>query len=356
MDSPNWQTALDLNLVRRLMRPLHQPGAISPDLGNAIIARIERMTNHLPLLVQFAQRQPGVFQPDQIPIVYAQSSNLIQVVNSHSEVFTEPSTVIQAKLISNITLINSTSDATQLNLDSQNSPIIFTQLLQDTSSQVPSALNQLFQSNSQSFAASVSPSSQPDSQINRFNIVQAKSTSITAPISIEEQMTWRLAQNATAIELHSSDLQSVQGATPPKSLRPPSEELTLRSSQRKPIPPLPVVSVRLGIDASTPIVDGRSKSHLNERAIATPLIFTHANATPTPRQPTSSFPSQSPSDFREPYRTRLEPHFSASLTETASSDAPKTPLNIDALTTQVERKLMRRLVIESERRGHTRWR
>lgn len=353
MNSPNWQTALDLNLVQRLMRPLHQPGAISPDLGNAIIARLERMTNHLPLLVQFAQRQAGVFQTDQIPIVYAQPSDSIQVVSSDSEEFAEPSTIIQANLISNITLTHSTFKTSQFNLDSQNSSIVFTQLSQSASFQVPNRLNQLFQFNSQNFAASISPSSQPNSQINQFNIVQTKSAFITTPTSTQEQITWRAAQNATAIEPHSLEMRSVQQATPTEPLRSPSEELTLRSPQ---MPPLPVVSVRSGLDASTPIAGGRSKLHLNERAIATPLIFTHGNAAPTPGQPTSSFPSHSPSDFREPHRTRPEPHFSASFNETASSDAPKTPLNIDALTTQVERKLMRRLVIESERRGQTRWR
>ncbi len=359
MDSQNWQTAIDAQLIRRLMRPLYRPGAISPDLGNGIIARIERMTNHLPLLVQFAQRRAGLFQPDQIPIVYAQPAKSVQVFNTYSAPAAEPSTTtvqsniqanIQTNIFSTTAVTNPASEPTEPSLIFQNVPLVPAPVSSDQSPQVPIVLNQSSrpeQSKTPS-AETALPNLTP-----QIKPVQAKSTALSAPFSIQEQIRWRLAQPETPREPIRQASEGVNGRWQSR----PDE-----SPQAPPVSSLPVVSVSSGADALSPMVEIKSPSLLSERALnkpsrSTPLIFTQSAATPSPTQPTATIPSYPPSlptfDEREPPRSR---QFSSSFTETNISDIPQAPVNIEALTTQVERKLMRRLVIESERRGQNRWR
>src|SRR5689334_25271050 len=45
-----WQDTLNSRLLRRLLRPLLQPGVIAPDLARRIVARVQQMGNALPLL------------------------------------------------------------------------------------------------------------------------------------------------------------------------------------------------------------------------------------------------------------------------------------------------------------------
>jgi hypothetical protein len=367
MDSQNWHPAIDTNLVRRLMRPVDRPGAIAPNIGNAIIARIERMTNHLPLLVQFAQRRAGMFQPDQIPIVYAQPANSVQVFNTYPAPVAGLSTTsiqgnVEINLFSTTAVTNSTTDPTEPSLIFQNVPLVSAPVSSDNSPQVPILLNQPFRPEQSKTAASETalPNLMPQISSVKVNSVQAKSTALPAPFSIQEQIKWRLVPPETPKEPIRQASEEVNGRW--QSLPKASRSLRKESPQAAPGSPLPVVSVSSGADGLSPMVGIKSPSLLNEHALnkrssSTPLIFTQATAIPPPTQPTASIPTYSPLvpplDRREPPRSRP---FSSSFTETNISDIPQAPVNIEALTNQVERKLMRRLVIESERRGQNRWR
>ena len=70
---PDWQHALDANLVRRLWRPVAQPGLVKAGQAQALLTRHQYMLPGSPLANLFRRAQNG---PEtnvaQVPIVYAQ--------------------------------------------------------------------------------------------------------------------------------------------------------------------------------------------------------------------------------------------------------------------------------------------
>jgi|GEM_PF-6186653 len=71
----NWQDSIDQQLQERLMRPLVQPGLTNTtQLARVIISRSHRLSNRLPLLTELNQRLSNVMplQAEQTSIVYAQ--------------------------------------------------------------------------------------------------------------------------------------------------------------------------------------------------------------------------------------------------------------------------------------------
>jgi hypothetical protein len=69
----NWQRALDPQLTGRLLRPLVQPGVISPNLGRNILSRMQRTGANMPLLDKALgyMRSIDDSQATRVPIVYA---------------------------------------------------------------------------------------------------------------------------------------------------------------------------------------------------------------------------------------------------------------------------------------------
>jgi hypothetical protein len=69
-----WEDALDQRLAERLMRPVSQPGVIDPQMARSILARSHHLRDRLSLLAQQQQRWSGVhlLKPGDTPIVYAQ--------------------------------------------------------------------------------------------------------------------------------------------------------------------------------------------------------------------------------------------------------------------------------------------
>ncbi len=82
----SWQESLDPKLMQRLMRPIAQPGVAGTQLAESILFRMQAMTDRSPLAEQLGQRRHWVAQQsaDAVPIVYARprSDNLGQNVSA----------------------------------------------------------------------------------------------------------------------------------------------------------------------------------------------------------------------------------------------------------------------------------
>lgn len=350
MTAQDWQSAVDSSFVRRLMRPLVQPGAIGSQLGDSILARTEQMTNHLPLLVQFAERQVGVFQPEQIPIVYAQPSRSVEsveVVPSHTQTTTEPLTIVQATLIANSTLNDYASSPTNLSIKELRQEHFNHSTSNSTSLSVGELRREpefLQQAGSADVIASPSPP--------RSSNLSSQNPSIVYAQKITNEFQTNLSNQTLTVRPLA--LGSPKSQSPPKlsdSQSKPLPQVTPTNSKKTNPPALaspPTITIRTGTEAAPPAATWQTRTHLNETATTIPIVFAQTNpASPSP-QPSSRTPPELP-QFSEFPSTVSPP-----LTDTFS--APPPPINLDTLTTQVERKLLRRLVVESERRGQTRWR
>ncbi|MHC0066379.1 hypothetical protein ACWATR_26270 [Nostoc sp. UIC 10890] len=116
-----------------------------------------------------------------------------------------------------------------------------------------------------------------------------------------------------------------------------------QSNHKQNISPLPVVSV------TSP-----SNPSLKPESLPLPIAKTNPSSKSNSQQSNlSNRNSISNTDSSSPPRSFASP---VSPTETSVSPiATQSNIDVDAIASQVERKLMRRLVIESERRGKNRW-
>lgn len=368
----DWQSAVDSSLVKRLMRPLVQPGAIGSQLGDSILARTEQMTSHLPLLVQFAQRQAGVFQPEQIPIVYAQPSSSVQVVHSPvetaSETVTKPLTIVQATLISNSTLNDYTSNSTNLSIGESKR-----EYLNDyTSNATNLSIRESRQEYSNNYTSNATNLSVGELRREPEFLMQAGSTDAIA--SPNPPRSSNLSSQNPAIVYAQQISNELQLDRPnqiltvhPQILGNPilQSHPEFRDLERKLLPQViptrpnksdppastspPIITVRTGTEAAPPAATWQTRN-LNETATTLPIVFAQPNlATPAASEPSARNPPER-SQFSE-FTSSFPP-----VTDTFPPPPSPPPINLDTLTTQVERKILRRLVVESERRGQTRWR
>jgi len=104
----NWQDGINTQLLRRLIRPLAQPGTIEMSISQGIIERSDRFLNRLPLLSQQMQRW-GNFNTESsesIPIVYAQpisrqtGEKLVSPKSTINNLSTSGEMSLQAKMAS----------------------------------------------------------------------------------------------------------------------------------------------------------------------------------------------------------------------------------------------------------------
>lgn len=96
-----WQDVLDPSFVQRLLRPWLHPGCIDPGMASTIVARYQPMTS-LPLVDQLTTRQQNraTTQPSfSQPIVYAQPAPAPAITPIARAQPTSGSTVIQAKFM-----------------------------------------------------------------------------------------------------------------------------------------------------------------------------------------------------------------------------------------------------------------
>ncbi|AFY33611.1 hypothetical protein [Calothrix sp. PCC 7507] len=116
-----------------------------------------------------------------------------------------------------------------------------------------------------------------------------------------------------------------------------------QSNHNKNISPLPLVSITSANNPS-----------LKPQSSPLPLAKTTPSSKSISQQSYLSQQSQFKTDSSSPPKTFVHP---ISPTETSvSPNITQANIDVDSIASQVERKLMRRLVIESERRGKNQWR
>jgi len=119
----NWQDGINTQLLRRLIRPLAQPGTIEMSISQGIIERSDRFLNRLPLLSQQMQRW-GNFSTESlesIPIVYAQpisqptGENLVSPKSTINNLSTSGEMPLQAKTASSETTPQAATELSSTN-------------------------------------------------------------------------------------------------------------------------------------------------------------------------------------------------------------------------------------------------
>jgi len=386
--------SFDPKLLQRLTRPLIQPGVISPRMARKIILRSQRFANHLPLLA-IAQRHYNVaeLKTEQLPIVYAQSrqneaqteSGISLGINADAQT-SQPEasqrTVVQAKFASlksptsltvnpapqavvsqqqnptNTPPLSSSlplhSAPIQGNLESESVPIVYAQSRQDEA-QTASGISLEANADAQT--------SQPEA--SQPLVVQAKFVSAKSPaslgVNLDTQPVIPQQQNpintlplSSPLPLHSVPnhgnlasesvpivyAQSRQDEAVKTLMNTVATEEAI-ATPHQPSPPRKLV-VR--------------ETRINSAKSNTPLVF----STPPVLAPQASqeLPNRTIQEFSpismNPERLPVNPQSPPSpnlRTQVNNSNTSAPQIDIDALAAKVERKLMRKLIVENERRG-----
>lgn len=386
----SWSDALDLQLARRLIRPMVQPGVIDARMARVIIARSQSLNNRLPLLTQLQRR--GVtatsLQPGQIPIVYAQLLPREAEEVGGTKAAKPP--VVQPKFAR-----PSNSSVGKILPVEPSLPII-----QNSNFSVPQ-IQRKIDGNQTPIDASRGASANPtdNSSISpspsKLPIVQAKFDAADTPslsnlslpvVPTPGISTAQLPKKQQEKKVYglSNDV-SAPPISPVRNLFPfdlPTPEIPIvyaqllgENSQRSapPVNQLPVVKITPNLNSLSP--------HQSD-----PLVFSLSSAN-TLQQTSAINPKRIETN---PYQVALrqgnqiadklpinrateQTHETTVIQNTTTNSSqpitgihrnhtinpkthPQQTIDLDALADKVERKLMRRLVVESERRGQKQWR
>jgi hypothetical protein len=402
VDHP-WQEVLDPRLTERLLRPLVRPGRIDSQMSSAIIARYQRLNNRLPLLAQLNRPQTdGVgFQTEALPIVYAQPLPLQdRAVNFAADPSLAPNgqtsqpTVIQAKFERPTSLPTpETASGSSSNLPDEHQSLRYVQPPEVRPVQPLPALNPLSQTDTASLFPVLLPVQPPsltdlaNSEVTQPLVRPASSSAGMSSASVPEvqvptvlplkQSLPPLENQAplpmpvpfpivTAQMLTSTQIGPSAAQVPPDMQVVPVMQVATRLNAANPLgtsprPVSPISRFQADIASALPIVQvsNGSGSQAQQRAkVDTPLVFSiplGSSVRPTGNGPPSinpMMPGMVTTATQSFPRVDAQPMLNP---QTISSTPPNQQQKIDVndLANQVERKLMRRLVVERERRGRT---
>ncbi len=390
-----WQEVLDPRLTERLLRPLVRPGRIDAQMSPSIIARYQRLNNRLPLLTRLNRPQnPAGFQTEALPIVYAQPLPLQErAMNFTADSSPAPSgqtsqpTVIQAKFERPTSLPTpETADGFSSNLPEEHRSLIYVQPPEVPPVQPLPALNQP----SQNDIASLLPV-QPPSLTDLANpevtqpLVRPANSSLsmsrTSVPDVQVPMVLPLKQSLPPFEAllpmpESFPIVTAQMLTstqigPSAAQVPPDMQVVTRLNAAHPLganlrPVLPIsrsqadTAMRLEVASALPIVPVSSGSQAQQRAkVDTPLVFSiplGSSVRPTGNGPPSinpMMPGMVMTATQSFPRVDAQPMLNPQTSVSSSPPQQQQKIDLNDLANQVERKLMRRLVVERERRGRT---
>ena len=401
VDHP-WQEVLDPRLTERLLRPLVRPGRIDTQMSPSIIARYQRLANRLPLLTQLNQRQTheAGFQTEALPIVYAQPLPL-NVVSDSSPAppgQTSQPTVIQAKFERPNSLPTpETASVSSSNLPAEHRSLIYVQpldvqplpSLQPSQNDIASLLpvqplnlanpaalevNQpLVQPANSSLG--ISSTSVPEVQVPKvlplkqslppfealppmpvsFPIVTAQMLTSTpigpssaqVPSAVQVPFPIVTAQIPAAMQVVTRLNAAHPLGTNPRPVSPISSPQADAATRLEVASALPIVQVST---SSAPQAQLRSK-------VDTPLVFSipfaGSSVGPTGNGPPPSTNPAMPGRVTTVPRVDDQPMLNPQTSVSSSPPQQQQKIDVNDLANQVERKLMRRLVVERERRGRT---
>ena len=413
--SSNWQDSINHMLVNRLIRPLHQPGVMKMAMGQQIISRSDRFLNRVPLLTQQMQRwgNTNSLSYDPVPIVYAQpilSSKEQDIGTGKDNVLmsnlpkNQPSVpIVQGKEGEKI--INSTTVA--------DIPVVSPQPISEelvNSSSMP--LQAKFIEPQNSSATGVEPNVQTSIFSSDIPVVSPQLISEkfvnSSSMPLAEELTTRSELPLPIIQakkqnsdLSSSSLPMVNPLNAFGSLKQPQKDINY-STKRKSIKPinlksqssfnnLPIVTTqplisqvnftekKIPMSRDSPNSQNTSfhisKSEIppsNRHQMIYPLITpitspmnSQLQSQPLPLATNTSNSNTIGQEHNNSKQTGIKTNTNSfSSPRLLANPAPKTEtyvspmanglnskIDVDAIANKVERKIMRRLVIESERRG-----
>lgn len=395
-----WQTSLDSTFLARLLRPLVAPGIISADLAEQIFGRSHQLHQRLSLLHQCHQRwsNQASLQPLDIPIVYAQWATTDETVGQSSilkdsSIPSEPETnflpqprderqpsalpIIQAQPVNPaaiasdrelLTIVNQTTTSQNASNDRANKP----PHIQASRKQNPNEQQPLSMIAQEALSIANPPAKSSLSAISSAASLPAPPLPIVVINRVDLSEVSR--SDATTAKLPVVQLTSLRSPTTlPATLTPlglsppaiPAEAMTQPAT-------LPIVPAQqpdpagrnrtnpnadVGVDA--PAIAPAHAQTPPSALLLQPLPLAHPTPSTSQAATASSAPSSAPtqSSFN---RTETPPVVSPKAIKAANGKPPAPPvpsaaglgrLDVEAIATQVERKLARRLLIERERRG-----
>jgi len=232
----NWQDGINTQLLRRLIRPLAQPGTIEMSISQGIIERSDRFLNRLPLLSQQMQRW-GNFNTESsesIPIVYAKpiarqsGERLVSPKSTINNLSTSAEMPLQAKMTSSETAPQPTTPE----LSSTNQFTTQESVL-PTGSRSPITTNLSTEMPLQAKMASSETASQPATELSSTNQLIAQESvlptgsrsPITTNLSTEMPLQAKMASSETVsqptTELSSTNQLIAQESVLPTGSRAP---------------------------------------------------------------------------------------------------------------------------------------
>ncbi len=411
-----WENSLNPQLVRRLASPLSQPGIANHHMATEIVERSQSFANRLPLLDQQMQRWMSITEvrSQHTPIVYAQPDSEVAGMEGHGDVGTrepregavpndflsspsavsdgllplnEPGSeggqpiVVQSKAIEvnhnkrtqglepKMNLVEPIVESISTTPISDSQDGIIQRKLEmggrgdaETQGWRDGNSDAIFPLPPTAVSDGLLPYSDSNSQVSSTS---GQELPVSAPVGIITAVPVASSQQTVSpSSIDNADLPLVQGklgTSDAKSLL----EVAPLSSPRHPVTPSPHQSfsqsermtVVQAVDdllpnqaptlVFTPIAIARPNSRIPDQVKSlTPQPVTTNNQA-SPQSTMTSQALTNPSESSPPH----------SLHTTVTSPAmPPPSMDINAVAAQVERKLKRRLVIESERRGKKRWR
>ncbi|MBD2341683.1 hypothetical protein H6G64_32610 [Calothrix sp. FACHB-156] len=412
----SWEKSLDPQLMQRLMRPLLQPGVFDRHLANVIIGRSQLLHQQLPLLADFTKRHSSMrdLHTEQVPIVYAQPVQQDISVATDASSFsaaaapkTSQPMVIQAKFTnptshqSAAQLVNRSQGgelpivqassvlrpavaiAALQTADPQRQTNEYEQIPQLLSPQLPfteemrivepqlqpnlhlSQVSTDLEQKSVIYVKSLQTNTNPNfERIPELpKIITRQAAKIVSPTIVPEKL--NTSANQQSCQITNSQVSDRPIVQAKQRLDPPSQ--------------IPLLPVETDEARSTPssivqIVNSSSwqfPSKNNGLTANRPLVFYQPPSLTNPESPgiqnnsdslNTGLISQNPglSVTQKTATTKsisVNSQTTRKLDQTSTLEPQKqTPINIDALADKVERKLMRRLVVERERRGQQQWR
>jgi hypothetical protein len=397
VDHP-WQEVLDPRLTERLLRPLVQPGRIDSQMSPSIIARYQRLNNRLPLLAQLnrPQTEGAGFQTEALPIVYAQPLPLQErAVNFTADSSPAPNgqtsqpTVIQAKFERPTSLPTpETASGSSSNLGVEHQSLMYVQPPEVRPVQPLPALNPLSQMDTASLfpVQPLNLANPADPEVTQPLVRPTNSSSGMSSASVPEVQAptvLPLKQSLPPLENQASEavpvafpIVTAQMLTrtqidPSSAQVPPAMQVVNRLNAANPLganlhPVLPIsrsqadTAMRLEVASALPIVQVSSGSQAQQRAkVDTPLVFSiplGSSVRPTGNGPPSINPMRPgmvTTATQSFPRVDAQPMLNPQTSVSSSPPQQQQKIDVNDLANQVERKLMRRLVVERERRGRT---
>ncbi|BAY29274.1 hypothetical protein NIES2107_11150 [Nostoc carneum NIES-2107] len=407
--------ATDPKLLRRLLRPIETPGVIDSRMGWDIVARSQQFTNRLPLVFDITQRwNPKIgFQGEKIPIVYAQPQpqETPTTRSISAELGQSPSsqrTVVQAKFVTG-------SDRAHKLVQTTNSKASETPTPQDflapnpsgenfTSSK-PTVVQAKFMGGTDSsfllptptpISATLPIEKPPLDQSYRLNssnlLLETQAIDLDRQV---ENLSRETSQNPIPIvrarsqPLPASDRGISLGESLPSVQELRGEAIAFDSATA--LPNLSAETIQnhaISDNPSNPkpvatTEENRATQQINNvvapisqipnpigwSGLEIPLLFSHPRVNPESVQAELGLPnpgitgisrnqpmSQTTGLSREvSLNLQFHQEFNTQQSNRQDSSNIEAPIDLEALTDKVERNLMQRLIIESERRGRTTW-